>query len=80
MMAIILAAGAVLTGVIGYLTVSSMGITLSQVYILFLRTAVLVSMVFAALGMFGFRQFFRYVYFLIALSIVMGVLLSAAKA
>jgi|GEM_PF-4810715 hypothetical protein len=54
--------------------------TATDWYHIWLRIATLVSMVFAAIGMFGFSRFFRYAYFLIALSIIMGVLLSASKA
>jgi len=54
-------------------------VTLADFFFLWLRVAALASMVLAAIGMFGFRKAFRYVYLLIAISLVTGVLLSAAK-
>lgn len=79
MIPLVLTAATAIAAVLGYTTISAMGITAPEIYSLFLKCATLASMIFAALGMFGFRKFFRYAYFLIAFSIVMGVLLNAIQ-
>ncbi|MHB1651696.1 MAG: hypothetical protein ACYCVD_04355 [Desulfitobacteriaceae bacterium] len=79
MITLILALGTALIGVVGYAMLVAKGVTFVDIYFLYLKFATLLSMIFAAIGMFGFRRFFQYVYFLIALSVIMGVLLSATK-
>jgi hypothetical protein len=54
-------------------------ISLAQVYHVWIWVAALITMVFVSFGICGFRKFFSYAYFMIILTFIMGVLLSAAK-